>query len=116
MFIWFIPYFTALAYTYYNIFLLMNLMAFVSGFIVYLIYSNIDTLKRAYVEYNAMMFSMTALIIFYIALIENTTLYPLYGIEQQIIFSAILWATALPFMWLSTIDTLYQYSVPKTIT
>ncbi|KPV46221.1 hypothetical protein SE19_06490 [Acidiplasma aeolicum] len=113
MFIWFIPYFTALAYTYYNIFLLMNLMAFVSGFIVYLIYSNIDTLKRAYVEYNAMMFSMTALIIFYIALIENTTLYPLYGIEQQIIFSAILWATALPFMWLSTIDTLYQYSVPK---
>ncbi len=113
MFIWFIPPLTKLSYLHYNIYLLMNVLTFISGFITYLIYSNLENLKRGFVEYNSMMFSMTALIIFYMSLISPTVMYPLYGLEQQVIFSAILWSVSLPFMWLSTIDTLYQYSVPK---
>ena len=113
MFIWFLPPLTQLAYSFYNIYLIMNIMTFISGFISYLIYSNLENFKRGFVEYNSMMFSMTALIIFYISLISPTVIYPLYGLEQQVVFSAILWAVSLPFMWLSTIDTLYQYSVPK---
>ncbi len=113
MFIWFIPSIAYYAYTYYTFYLLMNIFSLVSGLITYTVYINLYQLKRAYVEFNSMMFSMTALIIFYISLINVTTLYPLYGVTQQIYFSAILWGVALPFMWLSTIDTMYQYSIPE---
>jgi hypothetical protein len=113
MFIWFIPSIAYYAYTYYTFYLLMNIFSLVAGLITYTVYINLYQLKRAYVEFNSMMFSMTALIIFYISLINVTTLYPLYGVTQQIYFSAILWGVALPFMWLSTIDTMYQYSIPE---
>ncbi len=113
MFIWFIPSIAYYAYTYYMFYLLMNIFSLVSGLITYLVYINLYELKRAYVEFNSMMFSMTALVLFYISLINVTTLYPLYGVTQQIYFSAILWGVALPFMWLSTIDTMYQYSIPE---
>ncbi len=112
MFIWFIPSIAYFAYTYYQYYFLMNIMAIISGVITYFVYFSLTTYKAAYVELNSMMFSMTALVLFYISIISLKTLYPLFGIEQQLVFSAILWGVSLPFMWLSTIDTMYRYSIP----
>ncbi|SMD31047.1 hypothetical protein [Picrophilus oshimae] len=113
MFIWFIPGMALYAYTDYGIFILMNIISLISGIITYIVYINIEELKRAYVEFISMMFSMTGLVIFYISTISKITIYPEFGIAQQLYFAAMLWAVSLPFMWLSTIDTMYMYSIPR---
>ena len=112
MFIWFVPSIAYFAYTTYYYYFLMNIMAIISGLLTYLVYFNLVQFKAAYIEFNSMMFSMTALVFFYISIISLNDIFPFYGIKQQLYFSAILWAVSLPFMWLSTIDTMYRYSIP----
>ncbi len=114
MFIWFVPPVAHFAYTYYYYYFLMNIMGIISGLLTYLVYFNLAKFKAAYIEFNSMMFSMTALVFFYISIISLDDLFPFYGIKQQLYFSAILWGVSLPFMWLSTIDTMYRYSIPDT--
>jgi hypothetical protein len=114
MFIWFIPPIAYFAYSNYYYYFLMNIMGIISGLLTYLVYFNLVKFKAAYVEFNSMMFSMTALVFFYISIISLIDLFPFYGIKQQLYFSAILWSVSLPFMWLSTIDTMYRYSIPET--
>jgi hypothetical protein len=113
MFIWFVPQVARFAYTNYYYYFLMNIMGIISGLLTYLVYFNLAKFKAAYIEFNSMMFSMTALVFFYISIISLDDLFPFYGIKQQLYFSAILWAVSLPFMWLSTIDTMYRYSVTE---
>lgn len=113
MFIWFVPTLAYDAYSNYNIYILMNIMGIGAGIITYLVYFSLEKLKAAYIEFNSMMFSMTALVFFYISIISLTDIFPFFGIKQQLYFSAILWAVSLPFMWLSTIDTMYKYSIPE---
>ncbi len=114
MFIWFVPYIAYFAYVNYYYYFLMNITGIISGLITYLVYFNLYKFKAAYIEFNSMMFSMTALVFFYITIIPLYDLFPFFGIKQQLYFSSILWAVSLPFMWLSTIDTMYRYSVPDT--
>ncbi len=114
MFIWFIPPIAYFAYTNYYYYFLMNIMGVISGLLTYLVYFNISKFKAAYIEFNSMMFSMTALVFFYISIISLDDLFPFYGIKQQLYFSAILWGITLPFMWLSTIETMYRHSIVDT--
>jgi hypothetical protein len=114
MFIWFIPSIAYFAYINYYYYFLMNITGIIAGLITYLVYFNLAKYKAAYVEFTSMMFSMTALVLFYITIISVTDLFPFYGIKQQLYFSAILWGVSLPFMWLSTIDTMYRYSVTES--
>jgi len=114
MFIWFVPSIAHFAYINYNYYFLMNVMGIISGLITYIVYFNLYKFKAAYIEFNSMMFSMTALVFFYITIISLYDIFPFFGIKQQLYFSAILWGVSLPFMWLSTIDTMYRYSVPDT--
>ena len=114
MFIWFVPSLAYYAYSNYNIYIMMNIMGIGAGILTYLVYFSLEKLKAAYIEFNSMMFSMTALVFFYISIIGLTDMFPFFGIKQQLYFSAILWAVSLPFMWLSTIDTMYRYSIPET--
>jgi len=103
MFIWYIPYFTAFAYANPQTFSLMSLSSILSGIVTGLTYYSLRLeSRRLFYEFVAMMISMFAIVIFYLSIVAGITVWPEFGLEQQVLFSIITWAVSLPFMWFGT--------------
>lgn len=110
MYIWYVPYFTFYAYTNSLIFESMSISAVVSGVLAEMTLRSLDVEgKKLYAEFLAMMFSMLAIIIFYLSVVTSTIIYPEFGLLQQVTFGLVLWGISLPVMWLSTNVTLNSY-------
>lgn len=70
MILWFVPPFTYNAYTSPVYFSLMGISAFLSAFLTSLSYLSLDEQARhVYMEFVAMMFSMVALVVFYVTVV-----------------------------------------------
>lgn len=103
MFIWYIPSFTISAIENVSVFLLMNLTSIISGIAFGII--RLSTRKgtgQLLDEFIALMFGMPPIIVFYLSAVSNITIWPQFGITQQLEFGIIVWALILPFMWLTT--------------
>ena len=103
MFIWYIPYFTSFAYASPQLFSLMSISSILAGMVTGLTYYSLKQVnRRLFYEFVAMMISMFSIIIFYLSIVGGITIWPEFGLEQQVIFSIITWAVSLPFMWFGT--------------
>ena len=112
MYIWYVPSLTYFAYLMPAVFALMGILSIVAGLITGVIYKSLDIHNRKlYLEYLTMMFSMLAIIVFYLSAVTRVTIWPEFGFLQQLTFSLILWAISLPVMWLSTNITLNSYVI-----
>lgn len=103
MFVWYVPAVTLPTVTNPAVFSLMGGISVLSGVASGLVFKGRDEpVRMLYFEYITMMFSMLAIVIFYISAIGLRVLWPEFGMGQQLSFSLILWGITLPFMWLST--------------
>lgn len=103
MFVWYVPQVTLPAVTNPLIFTVMGGISVISGLLSGIVFRwHGDQTKMLYFEFITMMFSMLAIIIFYITAIGVTVIWPEFGVGQQLEFSLLLWGFTLPVMWLST--------------
>ncbi len=103
MFIWYVPQITYPAVYSAEIFSIMGVVSVVSGLMSGVLFkSHGEGAKMLYFEYITMMFSMLAIVIFYMSAIGLTVIWPEFGMAQQLQFSLLLWGITLPVMWLST--------------
>lgn len=112
MYAWYIPIVTFYAYYSPSLFALMGIFSIMSGVATGVVYKSVDTHnQKLYLEYLTMMFSMLAIIIFYLSAVARIIIWPEFGFFQQLTFSLLLWAISLPIMWLSTNITLNSYVI-----
>lgn len=103
MFIWYVPAVTLPAVTNPAVFSIMGGVSVASGIASGLIFKGREeSVRMLYFEYITMMFSMLAIVVFYISAIGLHVLWPEFGIGEQLKFSLLLWGLTLPVMWLST--------------
>lgn len=103
MLVWYLPQIAAQAVTNPAVFSAMSIVTVSSGVLAGLVFRKRENpVKRLFFEYITMMFSMLAIVVFYITAIPTMVIWPIFGIKQQLEFSLILWGITLPIMWLST--------------
>lgn len=103
MFIWYFPSITAPTISSPALFSLMSSVTVAAGFLSGVLFRmREEAVKKLYLEFITMMFSMLAIVVFYITAIPTRVIWPEFGIKQQLIFSLLLWGLTLPIMWLST--------------
>ncbi len=114
MLAWYYPSLTMSAVSSPEVFSIMSIVTVVSGILSGIIFRmREEPVKRLYFEYVTMMFSMLAIVVFYITAIPTSVIWPIFGIRQQLEFSLILWSGTLPLMWLSTNISLNADSVNR---
>ncbi len=113
MFAWFVPPVTVYAYSYYDWFALMTLTSVLSGIITGYVYETMQPKgKQVYMEFITMMFSMFAIILFYLTVEGDLVLWKgLAGLAGQATLSIAIWVVALPLMWIATNVSLNSYGV-----
>lgn len=103
MLVWYIPQVTYATVFSPAVFSVMSGVSVLSGILSgYIFKAHGENAKMLYFEYITMMFSMLAIVIFYISAIGLTVIWPEFGMAQQLQFSLLLWGFTLPVMWLST--------------
>lgn len=103
MFVWYFPQLTLPTVQSPVVFSIMGVVSVASGILSGIIFkAHKENVKMLYFEFITMMFSMLAIIIFYISAIGLSVIWPEFGIGQQLEFSLVLWGLTLPVMWLST--------------
>lgn len=103
MFIWFYP--PLALYTVSNgpIFALMSVVSFGGGVLAGLVYVIVGIEgRKLFLEFLAMMFTMFAIVVFYISILTGYSIWPFFGLTEQVIFSIAIWLVSLPFMWFAT--------------
>jgi hypothetical protein len=113
MFAWFIPAVTVYAYSYYYWFAFMTMTSVLSGIITGYVYETMQPKgKQVYMEFITMMFSMFAIILFYVTIVDDLVLWKgLAGLTGQATLSIAIWVVALPVMWIATNVSLNSYGV-----
>jgi|YelNatPaOPRAMG01_1025707.scaffolds.fasta_scaffold00055_86 hypothetical protein len=113
MFAWFVPALTVYAYSYYYWFAFMTLTSVLSGIITGYVYETMQHKeKQVYMEFITMMFSMFAIILFYLTVEGDLILWKgLSGLAGQATLSIAIWVVALPVMWIATNVSLNSYGV-----
>jgi len=113
MFVWFIPVITVYAYSYSFWFAVMTLSSVASGIITGYIYGSLNSKGRqVYLEFVTMMFSMFAIVLFYLSVETDIVIWRgLSGISGQTTLSIAIWVVALPLMWIATNVSLNSYGV-----
>jgi hypothetical protein len=111
MFIWFFPAVSVYAYTYAGWFSIMTVSSIASGLITGYAYGTLGPeQRRIYLEFITMMFSMFAIVIFYITVVGNVVLWPaISGIGGQSTLAIAIWMVSLPVMWIATNVSLNSY-------
>ncbi|MEM0155125.1 MAG: hypothetical protein QW597_00790 [Thermoplasmataceae archaeon] len=111
MFSWFIPAVSVYAYTYVEWFSVMTFSSLAAGVITGYVYGTLDpNQKRVYLEFITMMFSMFAIVLFYITVIGNVVLWKgISGIGEQSTLAIAIWMVSLPVMWIATNVSLNSY-------
>lgn len=111
MFIWFIPSVSAYAYSFYFWYSVMSLTSVLAGFISGYVYRSMEPeSRRVYMEFITMMFSMFAIILFYLTVEGNIVIWSgLAGIAGQTTLSIAIWVVSLPVMWIATNVSLNSY-------
>lgn len=103
MFVWYFPSVTAPTVSSPAVFSLMSTVTVAAGLLSGILFRmKGEAVKKLYLEFITMMFSMLAIIVFYITAISTRVIWPEFGIREQLIFSLLLWGLTLPVMWLST--------------
>ncbi len=103
MFIWFYPVLSKIAVTSSIVFGVMGFISLAGGAIGGIAYVSAGQEgKSAFIEYLSMMFSMFAIVIFYVSILFSYRIWGIFTLTQQVEFSIVLWIIALPSMWLST--------------
>lgn len=110
MFMWYYPPLLTEVATVPLYFVMMGITSLLAGIMASAVYySRSPWGKRLFIEYTAMMFSMAALLIFYISLVYSLDIWPYFGLQQQEIFSIILIAVSLPVTVFNTNFALRYY-------
>ena len=116
MFVWFYPPLALYAISNGVVFALMSVISFAGGFVAGLVYVGVGAEgKKLFLEFLAMMFTMFAIVVFYISILTGYAIWPFFGITQQVIFSIAVWVITLPFMWFAT-NIALNHSVRKGVT
>lgn len=103
MFVWFYPPLADLSVTNGSYFALMSLTSFAGGITSGLVYLRLTGPgRRLFLEYLGMMFTMFAIVIFYISILTAYSVWPVFNLTEQVIFSIAVWVVSLPFMWFTT--------------
>lgn len=103
MLVWFFPFLTTQTISHGGIFAAMSIVGFVGGILSGFTYFGIsEEGRRLFMEYLAMMFTMFAIVVFYISILFAFSIWPSFNLTEQVIFSIGLWVFTLPLMWLST--------------
>ncbi len=103
MFAWFYPPVSIYAISNGAVFALMSVISFVGGVLAGLVYVGVGFEgRKLFLEFLAMMFTMFAILVFYISILTGYAIWPFFGITQQVIFSIAVWIVTLPFMWFAT--------------
>lgn len=112
MFIWFYPVISYLAVNNGFYFGAMGAISFIGGIMGGIAYTSFNRAgKQIFLEYLSMMFSMFAILIFYVTVLDSFRIWGIFTLTQQLEFSIALWILALPGMWLSTIIVLNDHAV-----
>ena len=110
MFIWYYPAYLQDVATIPLYFIIMGITSLSAGIMASSVYySTSQWGKRLFIEYTAMMFSMAAIIIFYISVVYSISIWPYFGLQQQEIFSILLIAVSLPVTVFNTNFALRYY-------
>lgn len=103
MLVWFYPALTAVTISNAGIYAAMSVISFAGGILSGIVYHGIrEGGKYLFLEFLAMMFTMFAILIFYISILFAYNIWPAFNLTDQVIFSIGLWVVTLPLMWLST--------------
>ena len=103
MFAWFYPPLALNALSCGSAFALMSITSFAGGIAAGLVYIGVGKEgKKLFLEFLAMMFTMFAIVVFYVSILTGYTIWSFFGLTEQVIFSIALWVVALPFMWVAT--------------
>ncbi|MDS0257716.1 hypothetical protein ApAK_08600 [Thermoplasmatales archaeon AK] len=103
MLVWFLPALTTEAVSRPDAFAIMGISSFAGGVIMSLAYMLTNRVARdVIVEYVAMMFTMTAIVVFFVTLSLDIRIWPTFSLLEQTQFSVYLWLVSLPVMWFIT--------------
>lgn len=103
MFIWFYPPLALFTISNGMAFALMSIISFSGGILSGLVYAGVGFEgRKLFLEFLAMMFTMFAIIVFYISILTGYAIWPFFGITEQVVFSIAIWVVTLPFMWFAT--------------
>lgn len=117
MLIWYIPLLTTDSVTKSFFFILMSTVTVIAGVLSGLLFNSTSMKhKILYFQYLTMMISTLAIVVFYISVIELHTIWPYFGMTEQIEFSLIIWGLSLPFVWLGTNISFNTETDPSTTT
>ena len=103
MFAWFYPPFALYAISNGLVFASMSITSFAGGLVAGLVYIGVGKEgKKLFLEFMAMMFTMFAIVVFYVSILTGYSIWGFFGITEQVIFSIAVWVVTLPFMWFAT--------------
>ena len=103
MLAWFYPPLTLMTVQNGGYFALMSIVSFAGGILSGFVYSGLRSEgKRLFLEFLAMMFTMFAIVVFYFSILSGYSIWPVFGLTEQVIFSIGVWVVTLPFMWFAT--------------
>lgn len=114
MLVWFYPPLTGVTISSGSYFAFMSISSFVGGTASGVVYAAIGPEgRKLFLEFLAMMFTMFAIVVFYVSILTGYTIWPSFSLTDQVIFSISVWVIALPFMWIAT-NIALNSSVPQT--
>ncbi len=103
MFVWFYPSLTLYTISNGMVFAVMSIISFAGGIVAGLVYVGVGIEgRKLFLEFLAMMFTMFSIVVFYISILTGYSIWPFFGITEQVFFSIAVWVVSLPFMWFAT--------------
>ncbi len=103
MLVWFYPEITRLTVDNGVVFAMMTIVSFAGGILSGIAYiGSGGEGRRLFLEFLAMMFTMFAIVVFYVSILFGYSIWNTFGLTEQIIFSIAVWVFSLPFMWFAT--------------
>lgn len=111
VFLWFIPSLTRYAFEMPGYFVLMNVSMLCGGLLYGLVYVSLEKgWKDVLNEYLSALFGIFSLVIFYIMVRFQTSIWPFFTLQSQVEFALVSWTIMLPVMWLTTQISLNRIS------
>lgn len=112
MLAWFFPFFSALAFNKFLIYLVMDLASILGGLAggIGLILVG-KRLSGIYMETVAMMFPLLGLFIFYYSVVSPNPIWPQFSLLSQFTFAVVMTELAIPILWLVTVASILGYHI-----
>lgn len=115
MFVWFYTPLTLSVVRSGSLFALMSIVSFAGGVVAGMVYVGVGFEgRKLFLEFLAMMFTMFAIVVFYVSILTGYAFWPFFGLTEQVIFSIAIWVATLPFMWFAT-NIALNHSVRKGV-